>query len=122
MARVKVVLGFVILAAMLKYVSNVDLVLQTNLLIPRTFTWRPGSCCSRLPGLYLLGFLRMEGVKPEETVGSGRLLVAVAFLIFAVSLLPGMFGALSGAPGSLCSACEAEAGRHPYRGVNRRFG
>ncbi len=95
MARVKVVLGFIILAAMLKYVSNVDLVLQTNLLSREVYlaAW---FVLFALPGLYLLGFLRMEGVKPEETIGAGRLLVAAAFLTFAVSLLPGMFGASLG--------------------------
>ncbi len=37
MARVKVVLGFVILAAMLKYLSNVDAVLQWNVLTRERF-------------------------------------------------------------------------------------
>ena len=45
-----------------------------------------------MAGLYLLGFLRLEGVKPDEPVGLGRLLTGIAFLVFAVSLLPGMFG------------------------------
>ncbi|MCL4854549.1 MAG: redoxin, partial [Bryobacteraceae bacterium] len=37
LARVKVVLGFIILAAMLKYISNVDQVLQWNLLTRERF-------------------------------------------------------------------------------------
>jgi thiol:disulfide interchange protein len=92
MARVKIVLGFVVLAAMFKYLSNVDLVLQTNLLTRPVYlaAW---FVLFTLAGLYLLGFLRMEGVKPEERVGVGRLLVASGFLIVAVSLLPGLFGA-----------------------------
>jgi thiol:disulfide interchange protein DsbD len=49
-----------------------------------------------LPGLYLLGLLRMEGIKADERVGPGRLLVAVALIGFALSLLPGMFGARLG--------------------------
>ncbi len=95
MARVKVVLGFVILAAMFKYLSNVDLVLQTNLLSRELFlaAW---FVFFALPGLYLLGFLRLEGIKADDHLGVGRLLVASAFLIFAVSLLPGMFGATLG--------------------------
>jgi thiol:disulfide interchange protein len=95
MARVKIVLGFVILAAMFKYLSNVDLVLQTNLLSRELFlaAW---FVLFALPGLYLLGFLRLEGIKPDEHLGVGRLLAASAFLIFAVSLLPGMFGATLG--------------------------
>lgn len=95
MARVKVVLGFVILAAMFKYLSNVDLVLQADLLSRELFlaAW---FVLLALPGLYLLGFLRLEGIKPDEPLGVGRLLTASAFLILAVSLLPGMFGATLG--------------------------
>jgi thiol:disulfide interchange protein DsbD len=95
MARVKVVLGFVILAAALKYVSNIDQVLQLNFLTRERFlaAW---VILFALPGLYLLGFLRLEGVKRDDIVGVGRLLTGSAFLIFAVSLIPGMFGARLG--------------------------
>lgn len=91
MARVKIVLGFVIIAVMFKYLSNIDQVLQTNLLSRGVFlaAW---FVLFLLPGLYLLGLLRMEGVKPDDRLGVVRVLVAAAFLIFAVSLLPGMFG------------------------------
>src|SRR5208283_4319291 len=37
--------------------------------------------------------LKLEGVEEGETLGIPRLLIASAFLIFAFSLLPGMFGA-----------------------------
>jgi thiol:disulfide interchange protein DsbD len=46
-----------------------------------------------MAGLYLLGLLKLEGVDEGETLGIPRLLIASAFLIFAFSLLPGMFGA-----------------------------
>ena len=49
-----------------------------------------------MPGLYLLGFLRLEGIKPDEHLGVGRCCSARCFLIFAISLLPGMFGAQLG--------------------------
>ncbi len=107
MTRVKVVLGFIILAAMLKYLSNVDQVLQTNLLTREIYlaAW---FVLFSLVGLYLLGFLRMEGVKPDDSLSVGRLLIAAAFLTFAFSLLPGMFGGNLGpfeayvpAPGAL---------------------
>ena len=92
MARVKVVMGFVLLAVMLKYVSNIDQVLQSNLLTRERFlaAW---FVLFALPGLYLLGLLRLEGIEAEDKLGIGRLLFAGGFLIFAVSLLPGMFGA-----------------------------
>ena len=35
----------------------------------------------------------MEGIKREESVGVSRALIAALFLIFAVSLAPGLFGA-----------------------------
>ena len=43
-------------------------------------------------GIYLLGFLRLEGIKPEDRMGLGRLLCGMAFLAFAISLAPGMSG------------------------------
>ncbi|MEO8591755.1 MAG: cytochrome c biogenesis protein CcdA [Candidatus Solibacter sp.] len=91
MARVKIVMGFVILAASLKYLSTLDQVLQYGFLTRERFlaAW---VVLFALPGLYLLGFLRMEGIKPDEPVGLARLLPGAAFLIFALSLLPGMFG------------------------------
>jgi thiol:disulfide interchange protein DsbD len=95
MSRVKIVLGFVILAAALKYLSNIDQVFQWNFLTRERFlaAW---VVLFTLPGLYLLGFLRMEGIKPEETLGVRRLLIGASFIVFAVSLLPGMFGARLG--------------------------
>ena len=91
MARVKVVMGFVILAASLKYLSSVDQVLQWGLLTRERFlaAW---VVLFGLAGLYLLGFLRLEGIKKDEELGLTRLLTGAAFLIFAISLLPGMFG------------------------------
>ncbi len=92
MVRVKVVLGFIVLAVMLKYLSNVDQVLQTQFLTRERFlaAW---IVLFALPGLYLLGFLSMEGIKRDENVGVSRALIAALFLIFAVSLVPGLFGA-----------------------------
>ena len=95
MARVKIVLGFVVLAVMLKYLSNVDQVLQLHWLTRERFlaAW---IVFFALPGLYLLGLLRMEGIKRDEPLGVGRALTASLFLIFSISLVPGLFGARLG--------------------------
>jgi thiol:disulfide interchange protein len=95
MTRVKVVLGFIVLAAMLKYISNIDQVLQTHWLSRERFlsAW---IVLFALPGLYLLGFLRLEGIKKDDPLGVGRTLLAAAFLIFSISLIPGLFGARLG--------------------------
>src|SRR5260370_6231279 len=45
-----------------------------------------------LAGLYLLGVLRLEGIKPDEHLGIGRMLIGALFLIFRISLVPGLFG------------------------------
>jgi hypothetical protein len=89
--RIKVVMGFLILAAMFKYLSSVDQVMQWNVLTRERFlaVW---IVLFSLAGLYLLGFLRMHGVKPDEPLGLGRLLTGAALLMFAISLAPGMFG------------------------------
>ena len=89
--RVKVVMGFIVLAAMLKYIASVDQVMQWNLLTRERFlaAW---VVLFSMAGLYLLGFLRMEGVSPDESLGLGRLLTGALFLAFAISLIPGMFG------------------------------
>ena len=69
MARVKVVMGFVILAASLKYLSSLDQVLQLGFITRERFlaAW---IVLFAMAGLYLLGFVRLEGIKPDETDGT----------------------------------------------------
>ena len=106
MSRVKVVMGFVILAASLKYLSSLDQVLQWGFLTRERFlaAWM---VLFGMAGLYLLGLLRMEGIKPDEKLGIVRLLLGMAFLIFAITLAPGMSG---GALGDLDAYVPAAAG------------
>ncbi len=89
--RVKVVMGFIVLAWMLKYLSNVDAVLQLGLL-PRERFLAFWIVLFALPGTYLLGWLPLEGIDRNEKMGVARLCFGAAFLIFAVSLIPGMYG------------------------------
>jgi thiol:disulfide interchange protein DsbD len=109
LARVKVVMGFVILGAGLKYLSSVDQVLGWGALTRDRFlsVW---IVLAAMAGLYLLGFVRLEGVKPDEPMGLGRLLTGMAFLVFALSLAPGMFGSSLGYLDSYVPAAEASAG------------
>ena len=91
MVRVKVVMGFVLLAVMLKYLSNIDQVLQIGFLTRARFlaAWL---ALFSLAGVYLLGLLRLEGIASDEPLGIGRLLTASVFLAFAFSLIPAMSG------------------------------
>jgi thiol:disulfide interchange protein len=92
LVRVKIVMGFVLLAVMLKYLSTIDQVLATNFLTRERFlaAW---FVLFAMAGLYLLGLLRLEGIEADDKLSTGRLLSGSAILIFAFSLLPGMFGA-----------------------------
>jgi thiol:disulfide interchange protein len=85
------VMGFVILAASLKYLASLDQVLRWNFLTRERFlaAW---IVLFAMAGLYLLGFLRLEGIKPDDRMGLGRLLTGMTFLIFAITLFPGMSG------------------------------
>ncbi|MGA2724038.1 MAG: cytochrome c biogenesis protein CcdA [Bryobacteraceae bacterium] len=109
LARVKVVMGFVILAASLKYLSSVDQVLQWGWLTRERFlaAW---IVLFAMAGLYLLGFVRLEGIKPDDPMALGRLLVGIAFLVFALSLAPGMFGARLGGLDAYVPAASGDAG------------
>jgi len=91
LSRVKVVMGFVVLAAMFKYLAAIDQVLQANVLNRERFLalW---VVLFAMAGFYLLGFLPLEGVKKDDKIGLGRLLTSMAFLAFSLSLVPGMFG------------------------------
>ncbi len=91
MSRVKIVLGFIVLAFMLKYLVNVDQALQTHL-ITRGIFLAGWIVLFALPGLYLLGMLSMEGIKRDDKLSVSRTLIAAVFLIFSISLIPGLFG------------------------------
>ena len=69
-----------------------------------------------MAGLYLLGFIRLEGIKPDETMGLGRLLTGMAFLIFALSLWPGMSGGNLGLFEAYIPAAEADNPAAPSSG------
>jgi thiol:disulfide interchange protein len=91
LARVKVVMGFVILAASLKYLASMDQVLGWGVLTRERFlaAW---IVLTAMAGLYLLGFLRLEGIKPDDHMGVVRLLIGMAFLVISLSFVPGMMG------------------------------
>jgi len=91
LVRVKIVMGFAILAFSLKYLAGLDQTLQWGLL-PRERFLAIWVVLFAMAGAYLLGFLRLEGVKPDEPLGLGRLLTAAGLLAFALSLVPGMLG------------------------------
>ncbi|MCG8374227.1 MAG: thioredoxin family protein [Balneolales bacterium] len=92
---VKVLLGFIELAAAIKFISNVDLVLGWNM-VSRPFAIASWIAIFFVAGLYLLGVFALKNEKKPETVTPGRLLFALPFLLFSFYLIPGLMGASLG--------------------------
>jgi thiol:disulfide interchange protein len=95
LARVKVVMGFFVLAWMLKYLYSLDAVLQTDFLTRERFlaAW---VVLFAMAGFYLLGFVRLPGISRDAELGVARLLIGTVLVVFGLSLIPGMFGAKLG--------------------------
>ncbi len=92
MNTLKVVFGFIELAAAIKFLSNADLVWGWNL-ISRPLAIAVTAVILFLAGLYLLGKIRLSGDDASEHIGAGRLVAAIAFLGVSLYLVPGLFGA-----------------------------
>ena len=92
MNAVKVVMGFCLLAFSMKYLSNIDQNYHLNLMSRELYIaiW---IIISVLCGLYLLGKIRFKMDSEVKTIGFFRMILASAFFVFALYLLPGMFGA-----------------------------
>ena len=89
---VKVVLGLLELALALKFLSSVDLAYHWGILSREWFVaiW---FVLFLVMGVYLLGKLRFSHDSPIEKLSVTRFMFALVALVFAVYLLPGMFGA-----------------------------
>ncbi len=95
LSRVKVVMGFIVLAAMMKYLYSLDAVLQTGFLTRERFlaAW---IVLFGMAGLYLLGFVRLPGISADHELGVSRLLIGMFLVVGAFTLIPGMLGARLG--------------------------
>jgi thiol:disulfide interchange protein DsbD len=95
LSRVKVVMGFFVLIAMLKYLYSLDAVLRTGILTRERFLaiW---VVLLAMAGGYLLGFVRLPGISRDAELGPTRLLIGVLIAATGLSLIPGMFGSKLG--------------------------
>ena len=91
MNNVKVVMGFLEIAASMKFISNADLVWAWGIL-PKDLFIAIWIAISLLIGLYLIGIFRFPHDSEVETVGSARAMFSVAFFSIGFYLLVGLFG------------------------------
>lgn len=89
---IKVVLGFILLAFSLKFVSTIDEVYQLGILNRDVFLaiW---IVLFSLLGFYLLGRIKFAHDSEVKHIGVFRLLLVIAVFTFVVYLIPGLFGA-----------------------------
>ena len=99
MNALKGTLGFVELAAALKFFSNADLVWGGTVWLSRPLVIAFTIVLLALAGIYLLGKLRLPHDPPTETaqrLGVGRVLAAALLLGMALYMTPGLLGARLG--------------------------
>ncbi|MGE5479212.1 MAG: cytochrome c biogenesis protein CcdA [Chloroflexota bacterium] len=91
MNNVKVVMGFLEIAAAIKFMSNADLVWSWGVLSKEFFLsiWIG---IAILVTIYILGFFKLSHDSPVEKIGSLRVVFAIAFSAITFYLLSGLFG------------------------------
>jgi thiol:disulfide interchange protein DsbD len=96
---VKVVMGFLELAAALKFLRNAELgLLPTTQYFTYDVVLGGWIVLSAACGLYLLGVYRLPHDEEQPNISVPRLLFALAFLGLAVYLTPGLFKGADGKP------------------------
>jgi thiol:disulfide interchange protein DsbD len=91
MNNVKVVMGFLEIAAAMKFVSNADLVWSWGVMSREVFLaiWIG---CGFMITLYVLGVFRLPHDSPVQSVGAARATVALVFVSITFYLISGLFG------------------------------
>lgn len=92
---VKALLGFIILAAAVKFLANADIIWQWGI-ITRPLGIAIWITLFFIAGFYLLGLFALHGEKKPESITTGRLLLSMPFLLFSFYLIPGLLGASLG--------------------------
>ncbi len=92
MNSLKVVLGFIELAAAIKFISNADLVWGWEI-VSRPMAIAVVIVIFLVTGSYLLGKIRLPHESPVESVGIGRLMASMTFFAISLYMIPGLLGA-----------------------------
>lgn len=89
---VKVVLGFIMLAFSMKFLSTIDSVYNLGL-ISRDLFLSVWIVIFTLMGLYLMGKIKLAHDSGPDHIGVFRLFIIIAVFTFVVYMIPGLFGA-----------------------------
>ncbi len=91
MNNIKVVMGFLEIAAAIKFLSNADLVWMWGVL-PRELFLSIWLACTVMIILYILGIFRLHHDAPVDSIGTPRVVFAVIFASITFYLLIGLYG------------------------------
>jgi thiol:disulfide interchange protein len=91
MNNIKVVMGFLEIAAAIKFLSNADLVWMWGVL-PRELFLSIWLACTVMIILYILGVFRLHHDAPVDSIGTPRVVFAVIFAAITFYLLIGLNG------------------------------
>ena len=91
MNNVKVIMGFLEVAAAVKFISNVDLVWGWGIM-PREMFIAIWIICGVLIVAYLLGAFKMKMDSDLNNLGALRIIWAIVFGAITIFLIPGLFG------------------------------
>ncbi len=92
---VKVILGFIILAASIKFLANADIIWGWGI-VTRPLALAAWITFFILAAFYILGFFSLHGEERPKSITTGRLILAMPFLLFSFYLIPGLMGASLG--------------------------
>jgi len=95
MNSVKVTMGFLEIAAAMKFISNVDLVWNWQI-FTREVVLAIWLCIVLLTAIYLLGLFRMPHESPVKRLGIPRPLFATVFVAIGIYLFTGLMGSSLG--------------------------
>lgn len=95
MNNVKVVMGFLEIAAAMKFISNSDLVWAWGIM-PREIFLAVWIGCGLMITMYILGVFRLSHDSPLQGIGAVRASIALMALSATVYLVTGLFGATLG--------------------------
>ncbi len=91
MNNVKVIMGFLEIAAAIKFISNADLVWAWGML-PKEMFLAIWIACGMMIVLYILGKFRLLHDAPINAIGSPRVVFATLFASITIWLITGLFG------------------------------
>ena len=91
MNNVKVIMGFLEIAAAIKFISTADLVWAWGIL-PREVFLSIWITCGLFIVFYILGKFRLPHDSPIDTIGTPRILFSVFFASITIWLVTGLFG------------------------------